>query len=303
MTGIFVAPCEYRHGDWRPVDSLPGPEAEHLARFGLQRYSVIEGRARKYYPDCITAVLKRAEIEPEAVGGVIFFTSTFESYADYDDLAEVCDHLGIVNALPIGLTLGQCTNFSTALLTARSLIETSEVDNVVLLGADVLDETRSGRVLGGRLSVFSDVVAATLVSRSNHGGYRLGSIRHHYIPRMHAISPERDILGFLDGFSRGLGSVCSQVYEAEGTNADQIDWLVPANLNLSVLKNFAALAGVPMERTFTANVGTMGHGFACDQLIALRTLVDQESVAEGQRLLMIGIGGNYLFSAAALTKA
>lgn len=299
---VFVGPVVYRHGNWHSIDELPEEEATHLRTFGLRRYSVLAPPVREYYPECVGGVLERSGLDAAEVDAVIFFTSTFESYREYDDLATLCNSMGLHNALPMGLTLGQCTNYSTALLTAQNLITASGMRNVLLLGADILDESRGNRVLGGRLSVFSDAVVSALVSRDDHGGYALGSIRHRYIPGMHAISPEEDILGFLKGFSEGLGSACKAAYTAEGIGADDIDWLVPANLNSSVLRNFAALAGVPMERTYTANVETMGHSFAYDQLIALSTMAQQEVVKTGQRLLLIGIGGNYLFSAVALTK-
>lgn len=298
----FISSVVHRHGTWHPIEDLAPDEAQHLRTFGLRRYSVLQPPARDYYVECVQQVLAQTGVEPAAVGAVVFFTSTFESYTEYDDLAALAHTAGLHNALPLGLTLGQCTNYSTALLTAQNLIATSGIDNVLLLGADILDERRAPRVLGGRLSVFSDCVACGLVSREDHDGYALGAIRHHYLPRMHEISPERDILGFLKGFSEGLKSACKATYEAEGITAAEIDWLVPANLNLQVLRNFAALAGVPMERTFTRNVERMGHSFAYDQLIALSTLVEEQAVRSADRLLLIGIGGNYLFSAVALTK-
>jgi 3-oxoacyl-[acyl-carrier-protein] synthase-3 len=305
---IYIGAISHVHGEWRPVEELASrPEANpdeirYLANLGLVRYSVLDGPIRKHYPACVKATLQKAELAPAAVDAVLFFTSTFASYEEYDDLAQLSHELGFTNALPVGLFLGQCTNYSTALLMASGLISTHGFQNVLLLGGDRLDESRAPRVLGGRLSVFSDAVVSCLVSTRDRGGYELGAIRHHYLPHMYKVDPAREILPYINGFSDGLRTACNKLYQAMEVSGSAFTWMIPANLNLSVLKNFAALAGVQVDRMYKANVARYGHSFAYDQLISLDTLAAEGAVHRGDRLLLVGVGGDYLFSALSVTK-
>jgi 3-oxoacyl-[acyl-carrier-protein] synthase-3 len=305
---VYLGAVSHRAGTWHGIETLaarPGAnqeEIQHLQRTGLVRYSVLERPLRQIYPECVKQTLDRAGLLPAAVDAIVFFTSTFESYQDYDDLAWLSDELGLTNALPMGLFLGQCTNYSNALLVASNLVTTNGLDNVLLLGADVLDEARASRVLGGRLSVFSDAVVSCLVSARDRGGYELGPIRHHYLPHMYKVDPARDILPYINGFSDGLRTACQKLYRALDLQGSAFARLVPANLNLQVLKNYAALAGVPFDRTFTANVGRYGHMFSYDQLISLATLAEEGAVTSGDRLLVVGVGADYLFSALSVTR-
>lgn len=308
MTPVAVCGISYRHGAWCGLEDLvdrgqlSSDGARQLQLGGLTRFSRITDPVAGYYRDCVEETLARAELEPTQVDAVIFFSSTFSAYDDYDDVALLSAATGIRCALPMGLFLGQCTNFSAALTVARGLITTEGFRNVLLLGADALDESRASRILPGSLSVFSDAVLTCIVTADQvDGQFRLEHVRHRYDPELQALDPQRDLLRYIDRFTRALGGACRDVLQAGGLEAAGVDHLVLANLTVPTLKNFAAVAGVPFSRVHTDGVSRFAHCFSYDQLISLHEMREAKDVSAGQHLLLLGVGGNYLFSAVTMT--
>jgi 3-oxoacyl-[acyl-carrier-protein] synthase-3 len=241
--------------------------------------------------------LEKARLVATDIDAIVFFSSTLDAYNEADDLARAAADLGLTNALPLGLTLGQCTNYSTALVVARGLIESSGLSTVLLLGSDRLDEGRASRVFAERISVYSDGVVSCIVTREPRTGFQIGQIQHQFLPAISRLDARRDFLAFLQMFSTGMREASRKLCLKAGLTADAYTRLIPANLNISVLRNFAELVGVPFERMYTDNVGKYGHTFAYDQLISLETLLAEQRVESGQRFMLVGVGGNYLFSA------
>lgn len=303
MRPIFVSAINHQYGSWREVDALLGapgvmPGAvEHLKQFGLRRYSVLDAAAGEYLAGCVRGTLDKASLLATDIDAVVSFSSTLDAYAEADDLARMAADLGLTNALPLGLTLGQCTNYSTALVVARGLIEASGLDNVLLVGSDRLDEARASRVFAERISVYSDGLVSCVVSREPRTGFQVGEIQHQFSPAISRLDARKDFLGFLQLFSAGMREASRKLCLTAGLKPSAFSRLIPANLNISVLRNFAELVGMPFERTYVDNVGRYGHTFAYDQLIALETLQAERTLESGQRLMLIGVGGNYLFSA------
>ena len=76
--------------------------------------------------------------------------------------------------------------------------------------------------------------------------------------------------------------------------------LVLANLGVPVLRNYASVARLPFASVCTDNLARFGHCFGYDQLITLDALAG--SAEPGDRLLALGVGADYLFSAVTLTR-
>ena len=298
----------YRHGAWSDLEALAGTEGvtpaslQDLQRGGLRRYSVLEGGLREVYVDCVGETLARAAIDPADVDAVVYF-STSLSHAEEHDVAQVCRALGMRHALPFSSFLGECTNYSSALTVALSLIGTLGVRTVVLIGADSVGGTPVSRVLERNVSVFSDAVTSCVVQAGDVGdGYLIEGVSHRFDAELVGLTAEDDLLALLDRFAAAMGWVCADVRATSGWGSADVDHLVLPNLGVSALRNYAAVARVPFARVPTGNIGRFGHCFACDQLITLETLVDEDAVAPGDRVMVLGVGGNYLFSALALRR-
>ncbi|MFF1508209.1 3-oxoacyl-[acyl-carrier-protein] synthase III C-terminal domain-containing protein [Streptomyces sp. NPDC058326] len=308
MTDIHLSGLSRRHGRWHDLEDLLGDGAVSAAsvtalrRGGLTRYAVFDEPPRARYDDCLAETLDRTGLRPAEVDAVLFFSSTFSAYDDHADLAALCARFGIRDAFPLGMFLGQCTNFSSALTVAQGLAATQGLDHVLLLGVDALDDRRAARVLPGDVSVFSDTVVTCLLSRPRTDGYLVERVEHRYRPELHALHPQRDLLRYIDGFTDALGGVVDRLTKATGRAAGDHTKLVLANHARPVLRNFAATLGIPFDRVPTEGIGTLGHCFAYDQLITLSELAERGETTPGDALLAIGVGANYLYSATSFIR-
>jgi 3-oxoacyl-[acyl-carrier-protein] synthase-3 len=299
---VVIDGISYRHGDWRDLETLAAggqiaaAQIKALGQGGLRQYSVITGPVRRWYPECAAESLKKAGVQPADIDAVILFSSTFSAYDDHADIIDLCHDLGMHNAMPLGLFLGQCTNFSQALMVAGALIRSQGLRSLLLIGSDALDGNRAGRVLEGNLSVFSDTVMSCVVSRDVTAGFRLEYVDHATESSLSALDPQRDFLKIIDLFSRTMDGLCTRTYATTRRGPDDFSHLVLANLSAPVLKNYAAVARVPFARVPVGNVARFGHCFAYDQLITLATLAENGDITPGDEALILAVGGSYLFS-------
>ncbi len=298
----------YRHGTWHDIDTLAEREAaspkalEDLKRGGLRRFSVLNRPVRADYVECVGETLKKGCVDPADVDAVVFFSTTF-SEAEQDDVAELCRDLGMRHALPLGAFLGECTNFSSAILVAAALLGSLGRGTVVLLGADAIGDGDTPRLLDRNVSVFSDaIVSCVLQTEPANEGYVVEKLSHRFDSELVGLDADRDFIQLIDLFAKAMGHACDDVYASTGHGPEDFDHLVLPNLGISALKNYAAIARIPFARVETANIGRFGHCFAYDQLIKLDTLVVDGAVRHGERLLVVGAGANYLFSAMALRR-
>lgn len=305
---ISLSAIRHRHGEWRTLEDLVDrglateQEITTLSGGGLTRYSVIEFPVRELFAECAGDSLTAVGVDPAIVDAVVFFSSTFSSYDDHDDLIDLCWTMGLIHALPIGLFEAQCSNFSYALMVATSLIHGQGMRTVLLLGADSLDESRARRLLPAAGSVFSDTVVSCVVSTEIDSGYAIESVGHVVDPMLATLDPEKDIIKFIDLFATRLAQLCAETYARTDLHSEDFSHLVLANLIVPVLRNYAAVAGISFSRVPTENIARFGHCFAHDQLITLATLDKTGAMTQGQRALAIGIGANHLFSSTVLRK-
>lgn len=298
----MLSGVSYRHGVWHELTELTerglaGPaEITTLTRGGLTRYSVISGPMKALHADCIAETLDETGIEPASIDAVLFFSSTFSSYDDHGDMVELCRSVGMTQALPIGIFLAQCSNFSYALMIARSLIESQGMRAVLLVGADALDESRGSRLLPASASVFSDAVLTCMVSPELTSGFLIEHCDHLVEPQLSAIDPLSDQLKFIDLFAARIQDLCVRTYSRTGRQPNDFTKLVLANLAIPVLKNYAAISGIPFSRVPTTNISKFGHCFAYDQLMTLATLTESGDIGSGDVACILGVGATYLFS-------
>jgi 3-oxoacyl-[acyl-carrier-protein] synthase III len=301
-TPVVLTGISFRHGSWRELDDLvtrglAGPaDVARLTAGGLRRYAVAEKPMREHYPDCVAETLSRASVKPADVDAVVFFSSTFSTYDNHTELIELNRALGMTSALPIGLFEAQCSNFSYALMVALALIRAQGLRSVLLVGADALDEDRADRLLPGSVSVFSDTVVSCLVSSELAGGLWVEHVGHAVDPELAVLDQRRDLLQYMDRFTRALDGLCTSTYRRTGAAPADFSHLVLANLATDVLKNYAAVARIPFSRVPTGNIGTFAHCFAYDQLITLATLLEDGELTEGDLVHVLGVGATYLFS-------
>lgn len=304
---IHIGGIAYACGSLQPIDSIPAlrekpADLTYLRKLGLRTYSVIGEKPRALLKAKAMETLAETGVQPKDVDAVIFFSTTFRFQDEHSDLALITHELGMSKALPFGMFLNQCSNYTQALLFAKQLAYCEGMKNMLILNADILDDSRFPRVMDARTSVYGDVVLTFMVSTNSIGGYRIADLSHRYVAEMATLDAGRDIVRFITAYSDGFKSVCRDVYERTGTAPSEYKRLITANYNHSVLRNLALLAGMKEDSLYMENIPRFGHCFSADQLISLNCLERSGPIPKGSLFLLVAVGGFVIYSACALER-
>lgn len=202
-----------------------------------------------------------------------------------------------------------CTGFIYALATAEKFVASGSANCALVVGAEVFSRLLDWN--DRRTCVlFGDGAGAVVVTQSNAPGI-LSS-------HLHADGRFANILqvsgGIAEGKVRGnpylemdggavfkfavrnLGDCAQQALAHNGLRGEQLDWLVPHQANMRIIKAIAERVGLPMEQVVTT-VAKHGNTSAASVPLALDCAVRDGRIQPGQHLLLEGVGGGMTWGA------
>ncbi|MGB0507571.1 MAG: beta-ketoacyl-ACP synthase III [Pikeienuella sp.] len=257
------------------------------------------------------AALLDAGVEGSEVDAVILATATpdntFPSSATQIQLAIGCRGFAFdVQAV--------CAGFMYALSTANAMIVSGQARTVLVVGAEtfsrILDwEDRTTCVL------FGDGAGA-LVLQADEG---TGEVTDRGVlgVKLRSDGAYRDLL-FVDGGPSSTGNsgklrmlgkevfkhavsklhaIAEDVMNDVGVKSSDIDWVVPHQANLRIIKSTAQKANIPMSKV-VVTVQDHGNTSAASIPLALSNARSKGLINSGDLLLMEGIGGGLAWGAA-----
>jgi 3-oxoacyl-[acyl-carrier-protein] synthase III len=273
-----------------------GIERRHFAAPG-QTTSDMAARAAR-------GALAMAGRESSEVDAIIVATSTpdltFPSAATMVQKA-----LGMTGGFAFDLQ-AVCAGFVYALATANALIVAGQARRVLVIGAEtfskILDWTdRTTCVL------FGDGAGAVLLEGQETDG--TNADRGLLATDLHSDGTFKDLLYVNGGISTGspgvlrmegkevfrhavgkLAQTAETALERVGLTGEDVDWIVPHQANLRIIKATAQKMGVPMERV-VVTVQDHGNTSAASIPLALSVGVERGQVKPGDLLVMEAIGG------------
>ena len=89
-----------------------------------------------------------------------------------------------------------------------------------------------------------------------------------------------------------LGNVASQALESAGVSRDELDWLIPHQANIRIIRATAKRLGLPMDKVILT-VQDHGNTSAASVPMALDVSVRDGRVKRGQMVLMEAFGGGF----------
>ncbi|GBE09828.1 3-oxoacyl-[acyl-carrier-protein] synthase 3 [bacterium BMS3Bbin12] len=275
----------------------------HVAADGETTCDLAEAAAR--------CALEAAGIEPREIDLIIVATTTpnrvFPSTA-----CLLQARLGI-HGCPAFDVQAVCTGFVYALAVAEKFIRTGAARCALIVGAETLSRIldwsdRSTCVL------FGDGAGALVLEASETPGV-LSTHLHadgHYehlltVPAGISEHPERFRSGEATVQMKGnevfrmavntLGRMVTEVLHANGLHKSDIDWLIPHQANIRIIKATARKLGLPMERV-VVTVDRHGNTSAASIPLALDAAIRDGRVQPGATLLMEAFGGGFTWGAA-----
>ena len=191
-------------------------------------------------------------------------------------------------AIVIGLDQQACTGMLGSLRLARALLVAEpEMRRVLCITSDRFPE---GAQYEQSYNLISDGAAACIASLEP-GGFRV--VACHGITNGAMVSATADeTVGSYFSYAH---RVIQETLAKAGLQMDDIDYVVPQNTNVKAWQILSRLLGLDYERVYFPTLGEVAHVISGDNIINLKSLVETERVAAGQRVLlfMAGYGANW----------
>jgi 3-oxoacyl-[acyl-carrier-protein] synthase-3 len=285
------------------IVSRSGISARHFAAAGELSSDLAVEAARR--------ALDMAGKKPDDIDLIIVASSTPDFYGSFPSTACIVQRkLGMHNGSAAFDVQAVCSGFVYAVSTADAFIKAGVHKNVLVIGAEVFSrilnfEDRSTCVL------FGDGAGAIVMSASSTPGV--------LATRMHADGRHADILsvpGHLNGGAMAgsaflymdgqavfklavtvLEEVAHEVLEAAGMQAAQLDWLIPHQANIRIMKSTAKKLGLPLEK-MVVTVDQHGNTSAASIPLAFDAAVRDGRIKPGDNVMIEGVGGGFTWGAA-----
>ena len=278
------------------IKARTGIERRHFAAKGETTSDMAAAAAR--------SALKNAGLDADDLDAIIVATSTadmtFPSAATM-----VQDKLGMTRGFAFDVQ-AVCAGFVFALANANALIVSGQADRVMVIGAETFS-----RILdwGDRTTcvLFGDGAGALIVERGEGDG--ANSDRGILTTDLNSDGRHRDIL-YVDGgvstqdtgylrmqgkevFRHAVEKLAKTAHTSLGKlglTGDDIDWIVPHQANLRIIKSTAQKMGVEMDRV-VVTVQDHGNTSAASIPLALSVGVSRGQIKPGDLIVTEAIGG------------
>jgi 3-oxoacyl-[acyl-carrier-protein] synthase-3 len=231
--------------------------------------------------------LDMAGLVPEDIDLIIVASSTPDFYGSFPSTACIVQQkLGMANHSAAFDVQAVCSGFVYAMSVADAFIRAGAHKKVLLVGAEVFS-----RILNfddrGTCVLFGDGAGAVILAASDNlaGGALAGSA-----------------FLYMDGpavFKLAvtvLEQVAAEVLEIAGMTAAQVDWLIPHQANIRIMKSTAKKLGLPLEK-MVVTVDQHGNTSAASIPLALDLAVRDGRVKKGDVVMMEGVGGGFTWGA------
>ena len=286
--------------DW--IVSRSGISARHYAAVDEQSSDLAAHAARR--------ALEMAGLQPEQIDLVIVASSTPDFNGSFPSTACIVQRkLGMNNNSAAFDVQAVCSGFVYAVSVADAFIKAGAHKHVLVIGAEVFSrilnfEDRTTCVL------FGDGAGAIVLSASDQPGI--------LATKLHADGRHADILSVPGNLAGGaiagsgflymdgpavfklavsvLEQVANEALEHAGMTAADIDWLIPHQANIRIMKSTAKKLDLPLEK-MVVTVDQHGNTSAASIPLALDLAVRDGRVKPGHNVMMEGVGGGFTWGA------
>ena len=297
----------------RDLESMVDTNDEWIrTRTGItQRHIAAEGQlASDLALNASLKAIEAANIKVDEIDLIILSTTT----PDMIFPSTACilqEKLGIKDC-PAFDVQAVCSGFIYALATADMFIRAGKCRNALIVGSEIYSRIvdwndRTTCVL------FGDGAGAVILSQNDEPGI-LSS-------HLHANGNYNKVLSVQGSISRGeiqgnpyvsmegntvfkfavkvLEEVAREAITENNLQTSDIDWLIPHQANIRIIKSTAKKLGIPMDKV-VATVDMHGNTSAASVPLALDIAVRDGRIKENQLVLLEGVGGGFTWGAVLL---
>jgi 3-oxoacyl-[acyl-carrier-protein] synthase-3 len=242
--------------------------------------------------------LSMAEISPQEIDLIILATTTPDKI--FPATATMLqDRLGA--SCPAFDLQAVCAGFVFALSTAQQYIENGSAKNILVVGSETMSKIvdwsdRSTAIL------FADGAGAVVLSADSNTGIKHSKLYSDgsYLSSLHVNNNGIDELGTIEmegnevfkiAVNR-LSDLAEETLRDCNMNSESLDWMVPHQANIRIIKAVAKRINLPMEKVIQT-LDKHGNTSAASIPLALDVGVRDGRIKKGDTLLFEGIGGGF----------
>ena len=242
--------------------------------------------------------LSMAEINPQDIDLIILSTTTPDKI--FPATATMLqDRLGA--SCPAFDLQALCAGFVFALSTAQQYIENGNAKNILVVGSETMSKIvdwsdRSTAIL------FADGAGAVVLSADSNTGIKHSKLYSDgsYLSSLHVNNNGIDELGTIEmegnevfkiAVNR-LSDLAEETLKDCKMNSESLDWMVPHQANIRIIKAVAKRINLPMEKVIQT-LDKHGNTSAASIPLALDVGVRDGRIKKGDTLLFEGIGGGF----------
>lgn len=283
-----------------------------VTRSGIsaRHYAAADENASDLAVSAARKALEAAGKAPGEIDLVIVASSTPDFHGSFPSTACIVQQkLGMANNSAAFDVQAVCSGFVYAVSTADAFIRAGVYKRVLVIGAEVFSRIldfsdRTTCVL------FGDGAGAVVLEASSEPGI--------LATKLHADGSHANILSIPGNLAGGavagsgflymdgpavfklavtvLEEVAKEALEHAKMQPSDIDWLIPHQANLRIMKGTAKKLGLPMEK-MVVTVDQHGNTSAASIPLALDAAVRDGRIKPGQNVLMEGVGGGFTWGA------
>ncbi|MCX4546089.1 3-oxoacyl-[acyl-carrier-protein] synthase III C-terminal domain-containing protein [Streptomyces sp. NBC_01565] len=240
--------------------------------------------------------------DPRRIRFVLYAHAIHEvAPAGFDAAAALRDALGLGHAEAFALSQQNCAGGLGAVeVAARLLADGDPADRTLLV---IGDKPYSPLIrMVPNTALMGEGAAACLISAEGPGDRVLSHVSRTLgeYARLIGLAPEEAAL-YGKAYAPVLADVMRGAVREAGLALEDIDLVIPHNVNMLAWRNTIAELGIAAERVFLENIPRYSHCFAADPFVNYTTLRDAGRLVPGRHYLMAGVGAGATFTALALT--
>lgn len=251
------------------------------------------------------AALEASTVDAEAIDLILVATCTPDHF--FPSMACHVQHaLNISRPIPAFDISAACSGFVYAMDIAKQYIATGAAQHVLVIGSEsmsrAIDWTNRSTCI-----LFGDGAGAVVLSASDKPGI-LGSVLHAAYDKDKLLTYANDLVddkkALID--MRGnevfklavniMGDIVDEVLELSQLKKSDINWLVPHQANIRIIKAIAKKLSLPMSQVIVT-IEHHGNTSAASIPLALDLSVREKRIKRGDLLLLESFGGGMTWGA------
>lgn len=285
--------------DW--IVERTGIHERRLAGTGETVVTMAEAAAQQ--------ALAAAGVSAQDIDMIVMATTSAEQ-AFPSAACQLQSKLGVTN-IPAFDVAAACSGFIFAMSVADQYIRNGQCKNILVVGADVLarlchPEDRNTLVLfgdGAGAVVLSASEEPGVLSTHLHSAGEFGHLLGAGMPKRGLEASVHEAWMFMKGNEvfkvavSKLSSLVTDTLAANNLSAEDLDWLIPHQANLRIIKATAKKLKMSMEQV-VITLDYTGNTSAASVPIALDVAVRDGRIKPGQTLLLEAFGGGFAWGSA-----